>query len=285
MNHEISIEVFPRENYKEVRRFPVLDSESLFGQLRLPLEASSLGRQKSTGIKNQNPLTSNFKYLWLVLLKKNGFTAKSPRASKAFIGEGKKLVEEPKLLEAARAFRRAAGRAFKLGLQAGSGGNISLRINSDLFLTKPTGIGLRECRESDLVLMNGQGQVLEGTAKPTKEVMTHLSIYGVRPDVNGIVHYHAPYCTAYAVGHKPLPLPTLHARRILMDVPLIAEYPEGSPELARAVSEAARNREVTGILLASHGLMAFGPTLTQAQYLAELMEESARVGWLTGLIV
>ncbi len=186
--------------------------------------------------------------------------------------------------KAAQAFRWAAERAFKLGHQAASGGNISLRLGPDRFLTKPTAIGLKECRGADLVLIDGQGRGLEGKANPTKEVMTHLSVYGVRPDVNGIVHYHAPYCTAYAVAHKPLPLPTLHARRILKDVPLIAEYPEGSPELARAVSEFARNREVSGVLLAGHGMMAFGPTLQQAQYIAELMEESAHIAWLTGSI-
>ncbi len=187
-------------------------------------------------------------------------------------------------LKAARAFRWAARRAFLLGLQAGSGGNISLRVGPNLYLTKPTGMGLGDCRGSELVLINGQGQALEGVSKPTKEVMTHLAVYTVRPDVNGIVHYHAPYCTAYAVKNRPLPLPTLHARRILKNIPLIPVCPEGSPELARSVSEAAKNQDIFGILLADHGLMALGPTLTQAQYTAELMEESARIAWLAGLI-
>ena len=135
--------------------------------------------------------------------------------------EGLNLVAEKKLSKAAHAFRWAARRAFLLGLQAGSGGNISLRLGPNLYLTKPTGMGLGDCRGSDLVLINGQGQALEGVSKPTKEVMTHLAIYTVRPDVNGIVHYHAPYCTAYAVKSRPLPLPTLHARRILKNIPLI----------------------------------------------------------------
>lgn len=198
--------------------------------------------------------------------------------------EGLKSVAEKKLLKAARAFLWAARRAFHLGLQAGSGGNISLRLGPDLYLTKPTGMGLGDCQRSDLILVDNRGRVLEAAAKPTKDVMTHLAIYTVRPDVNGIVHYHAPYCTAYAVKSLPFPLPTLHARRILKDIPLIPVCPEGSPKLARSVSEAAKNRDVSGILLADHGLMALGPTLTQAQYTAELMEESARIAWLAGLI-
>jgi L-ribulose-5-phosphate 4-epimerase len=198
--------------------------------------------------------------------------------------EGLKSVAEKKLSEAARRFRWAARRAFHLGLQAGSGGNISLRLGPNLYLTKPTGMALGDCQGSHLILVNGQGRALEGAAKPTKEVMTHLAVYTVRPDVNGIVHYHTPYCTAYAVKNRPLPLPTLHARRILKNIPLIPVCPEGSPELARSVAEAAKNQDVCGILLADHGLMALGPTLTQAQYTAELMEESARIAWLAGLI-
>ncbi|MBI5582385.1 MAG: class II aldolase/adducin family protein [Deltaproteobacteria bacterium] len=181
---------------------------------------------------------------------------------------------------AAKGFRWAARRAFKLGLQAGTGGNISLRLGPDLFLTKPTGLGLSECRRSDLVLVNGEGRPLEGKVKPTKEVMTHLALYQVRPEVGGIVHYHSPYATAYAVKNQPLPLPTVHARRILKHIPLIPEFPEGSFDLARAVQEAARDASVTGLLLAGHGIMALGPTLRQAQYTAELLEESARIAWL-----
>ena len=194
------------------------------------------------------------------------------------------VEREEALGSAVQAFRWAARRAFQLGLQAGAGGNISLRLGPDRFLTKPTGFGLTECRGANLVWVNGEGQPVEGQAKPTKEVMTHLVIYEVRPEVGGIVHYHPPYATSYAVRNLPLPLPTLHARRILKQVPLLPEYPEGSNELAQAVREATRDPEVSGLLLAGHGLLAMGPTLRQAQYTAELMEESARIAWLARFV-
>jgi len=190
-------------------------------------------------------------------------------------------MSQKDLQGAARAFRWAAQRAFQLGLQASTGGNISIRIGPDRFLTKPTGIGLTECWHSDLVLVDGRGSPLEGHDKPTKEVQVHLAIFQVRSDVHGIVHYHAPFATAYAVRGLALPLPTLHARRILKEVPLIAEYPEGSPELAAAVARTCEDVEVVGLLMANHGLVAVGSNLQQAQYRAELMEESARIGWLS----
>lgn len=191
----------------------------------------------------------------------------------AFLGED--------VLPAAKAFLWAARRSFRLGLQASTGGNISIRINPNLFLAKPTGIGLADCRLSDLVFIDGLGHPLEGRGSPTKEVHVHLSVYRVRPDVSGIVHYHSPYATAYAVKGIPLPLPTVHARRILRDVPVIPEYPEGSTELAQTVSQCYENRERVGVLLGHHGVMAVGSALQKAQYYAELMEESARIQWLS----
>jgi L-ribulose-5-phosphate 4-epimerase len=183
--------------------------------------------------------------------------------------------------EASKAFRWASQRAFQMGLQGSTGGNISIRVGPGQFLTKPTGVGLLECRESDLVLVDSQARPFKDHAKPTKELHVHLAIFETRSDIGGIVHYHAPYATAYAVRGLPLPLPTVHAKRILKQVPLIGAYPEGSPELAAAVAQTFKAKEMIGILMANHGLIAIGSTLTQAQYMAELMEESARITWLS----
>ena len=124
------------------------------------------------------------------------------------------------ILQAAEAFCWAAERAFELGIQHNYGGNISARLGPDRFLTKPTGIGLIDCGVSDLVVTDDQGRPLEGYAAPTKEIQVHLALFRARADVHGIIHYHTPYATAYANAQKPLPLPTLHARRILKKVPV-----------------------------------------------------------------
>ena len=175
----------------------------------------------------------------------------------------------------------AAGRAFKLGLQAGSGGNISIRLGDGYFLTKPTGKGLVDCSSSDLLLVDSSGKPAQGHADPTKEIHVHLSLFEVRPEIQAVVHYHAPYATAFASKGMALPLPTVHARRILKRVPLVPEYPEGSRDLADAVRKVCEDKSVTGILMINHGLMAVGGSVEKAQYCAELMEESARIGWLS----
>jgi L-ribulose-5-phosphate 4-epimerase len=191
-----------------------------------------------------------------------------------------KILPHKNRLQATKDFRWASQRAFQLGLQTSSGGNITIRLGPRQFLTKPTGIGLHECLDSDLVIVDAKAQPREGDLQPTKDVQVHLAIFEARSDLQAIVHYHAPYATAFAVKGQGLPLPTLHARRILRQIPLIPEYPEGSPQLASAAVKALENREVVGLLLANHGLMAIGHNLRQAQYHAELMEESARIQWL-----
>ena len=183
------------------------------------------------------------------------------------------------ILQAAEAFCWAAERAFDLGIQHNYGGNISARLGPDRFLTKPTGIGLIDCGVSDLVVTDDQGRPLEGYAAPTKEIQVHLALFRARADVHGIIHYHTPYATAYANAQKPLPLPTLHARRILKKVPVLPELQEGSDALARAVAAAFSDADVKGILMCNHGLIAVGPNLREAQYVAELMEESAHIEW------
>jgi len=194
------------------------------------------------------------------------------------------LTKPPNILEAAESFCWAAKRAFELGIQHNYGGNISARLGPDRFLTKPTGLGLIDCAISDLVLTDEQGQPLSGYAAPTKEIQVHLALFRARPDIHAIIHYHTPYATAYANAGKALPLPTLHSQRILKKVPALPRLAEGSQELAEAVVDAFSDTDVKGILMHTHGLIAVGSTLREAEYAAELMEESAHIDWNRQLI-
>lgn len=190
----------------------------------------------------------------------------------------------PNVLQAAEGFCWAAERAFELGIQHNYGGNISARLGPDRFLTKPTGLGLIDCSISDLVLTDGTGQPLEGYARPTKEIQVHLSLFRARPDIHAVIHFHTPFATAYANVGKEFPLPTLHSRRILKRVPVLPELAEGSPELADAVVQAFSDTDVKGILMCTHGLIAVGANMQEAEYTAELMEESAHIAWNTQAI-
>lgn len=182
--------------------------------------------------------------------------------------------------DARRRFVAACQRAFSLGLQMSTGGNLSMRLDSSTFLVKPSGKSLYDLTPDDLLICDERGGVLEGDGKPTKELSSHYAIYEVRPQTGAIVHYHPPYATAYAAARRELPLPTVHARRILQRVPLIEHVGEGSPELSGALSQAFSNPEMRAVLMAEHGVMAAGADMAEAQNLAELVEESARIGYL-----
>ena len=181
-------------------------------------------------------------------------------------------------------FIAACRRAFSLGLQMSTGGNLSMRIDSSIFLVKPSGKALCDLTPDDLLVCNDQGQVLEGEGKPTKELRSHLAVYQVRSQTGAIVHYHPPYATAYAVAGRELPLPTVHARRTLQRVPLITPPGEGSPELSTALMKTFSNPELRAALMAEHGIIAAGADLAEAQNLAELVEESARIAYLASRI-
>ena len=178
-------------------------------------------------------------------------------------------------------FIRICRRAVETGMQVSSGGNLSIRLQEGLFLVKPTGISLYDLSEQDLLVTDSSGRTIEGVGRPTKEINAHLGIYRVRTDVGGSVHYHSPYGTAHAVCEKTVPLLTVHAKRILGKIPIIAPGEEGSEALAASVQQVFSEPSVKVALLSGHGILTAGSDLRQAQNLAELLEESAKIAHLS----
>ncbi len=186
--------------------------------------------------------------------------------------------------EERKEFIRICQRSVLMGMQMSTGGNLSMKLKNDLFLIKPSGSSLYDLREDDLLVVHGSGKAMEGSGKPTKEINTHFAVYKVRPDVGGVVHYHSPYSTAYAVSGAKLPLLTVHAKRILGRLPVIPVDNEGSESLAWGVGNVFSDPTVNVALMAGHGLIAAGADLRQAQNLAELLEETARTGFIGRLL-
>jgi L-ribulose-5-phosphate 4-epimerase len=193
-------------------------------------------------------------------------------------------VKPDKVTDARQHFIATCWRAFSMRLQMSTGGNLSMRIDSTIFLVKPSGKALCDLTVNDLLLCDDRGRVMEGRGMPTKEFNSHLAIYRVQPRTGAIVHYHPPYATAYAAAGRELPLPTVHARRILLQVPLISPPGEGSPEVSAALEKAFSLPEQRAALMEGHGIIAAGSDLNEAQNLAELVEESARIAYLASCI-
>lgn len=185
-------------------------------------------------------------------------------------------------LRAADEFAAVSRRVWERGLVAGSGGNISLRVpDMGLVMIKPSGMAAVDCAPEDLIGLDLGGRVVVGRAKPSKDTNFHLGIYRARPDVQGIVHAHAPWAIALGLlDYAELPLLTTQAEMKLRRVPVLPFAPSESEELARLVVGAYRDPAVVAVLLARHGLVATGPTLAIAEQIAELVEETAQIALL-----
>lgn len=176
-------------------------------------------------------------------------------------------------------------RSFERGLVGGTGGNLSLRIpGTDMVLITPSGISLEEVRPELNVLVDLQGNVIESAVghKSSKETGFHLAAYRLREDVQAVAHLHPPYSTAFSTRGNPLPLVTVPSRIILKDVPCIPCFDPGSGELAHEViATLSKDLTLKAILMQDHGILALGPDVSTAYYLADLVEHTARVAFLS----
>ena len=176
-----------------------------------------------------------------------------------------------------------AQRAWQRGLVAGTGGNMSLR-RPEGCLIKPTGRANIDCRAEDLLLVDINGNCIAGTGAPSKDVNFHLALYQTRRDVGGVLHTHVPWATAITLlGYDALPTATPHAIEKLGHVPVLPYAPSGSAELCASVVAAFADPTRKAVLLARHGLIAAGSTLTAACEIAELVEETAQISLLVDL--
>ena len=158
-------------------------------------------------------------------------------------------------------------------------------MESNAFLITPSGMSLRDVFLKNLVVVDGKGIKLEGlkTLKPSKETAMHLCIYKNLPQVSAVIHLHPPYATAFAVKRITLPMITISSELKLRKVPVIKCAPPGSAELVENIEKTLQetDSEVKSLMLAAHGLLSFGISLAEAYNVAELVEETAKVNFIS----
>ncbi|MBM4467816.1 MAG: L-ribulose-5-phosphate 4-epimerase [Chloroflexi bacterium] len=161
-----------------------------------------------------------------------------------------------------------------------TGGNVSARDpETGLVVIKPSGIRYEELRPEHHVVVNLQGEVIEGTLKPSSDTASHLYIYRHRPEVNGIAHTHSPYATAFAALGRPIPVYlTAMADEFGGPIPCGGFALIGGEDIGRAVVESIGDSPA--ILLKNHGVFTVGPTAEAAVKAAVMVEDVARTVWL-----
>lgn len=206
-----------------------------------------------------------------------------PGTNSYFWGEGARKLSWPAELEELRKeLIEVTRKLYDRGLSSGTSGNTSARLPGmpDKVLIKASGRSFGEVGEKDFLLVNLEGEILHGEGKPSKEIRFHLGIYRVRPEINAVIHGHSPYATAYATAFGELPVVTAAAEMGLQRVAVVDFAPPGSEELAHFVIEAFRDPEVKAAVLSRHGFVTVGENIRKAFYLADVLEDNAKVACL-----
>lgn len=155
-------------------------------------------------------------------------------------------------------------------------GNISSREpDSGLVVIKPSGVMYPDLTPDKMVVLDLEGQVVQGSLKPSSDAATHLYIYRQRPDVNGIVHTHSPFATAFATVGKPIP-PVLTAicDEFGGEIPLGQFAPIGDDAIGKEVIRSIGSSPA--ILMQNHGVFTVGKSARDAVKAAVMVEDAAR---------
>ncbi len=155
-------------------------------------------------------------------------------------------------------------------------GNVSMRVNDNKVLIKPSGEDFWQIQTSDFILVDLEGRILEGTNKPSIETGMHVSIYKERPDINAIIHTH-PVCTKLFANYFDKLVIEDPDQNIHYEVPVIPFYEPGSKELAVHTANALKVIDTNAVILKDHGLVSIGKTLTDAVNFTEEIENEARI--------
>ena len=178
------------------------------------------------------------------------------------------------------------------GLVTLTWGNASgIDRESGLVVIKPSGVGYDVMRAEDMVVLDLDGNVVEGTLNPSSDAPTHLELYRNFPDIGGVVHTHSIYATAFAQAHKDLPaLGTTHADHFYGDVPctpdmteeeINGEYELNTGKVIVRTFEGKDPNAIPAVLVASHGVFTWGKSAKGAAENALVVEKTAEMAYLS----
>ncbi len=168
----------------------------------------------------------------------------------------------------------------KNNLVTWTSGNVSGRDKaSNLMVIKPSGVKFEDLTPEKMVILNMEGQVVEGTLKPSSDTHAHLYVYRNRPDVMGIVHTHSNYATAFAANGRPIPaILTAMCDEFGGPVPCGGYAKIGNDEIGREIIRSIGTSPA--ILLQNHGVFTIGRTPEEAVKAAVMVEDIARTVFL-----
>ena len=181
------------------------------------------------------------------------------------------------------------------GLVVLTWGNVSaFDKESGLVVIKPSGVDTEIMKPEDMVVVDLDGNVVEGTFRPSSDTPTHLYLYRSFPDLGGIVHTHSTFATSFAQSgmHIP-PLGTTHADQFYGEVPcsrpltdeeINTEYEANTGKVIVETFEGLDHNAIPAVLVNQHGVFTWGKTCEKAVEVAITLEEVAKMAMNTVLI-
>lgn len=169
-------------------------------------------------------------------------------------------------------------------------GNVSaFDEESKLLVIKPSGVDYDVMKESDMVVVDLEGNVVEGDLKPSSDLWTHIELYKAYPQIKAVVHTHSSYATTFAQARIDIPaFGTTHADYFYGSIPCTRLMSEEEikghyeKETGKVIIETLKNRnlspdEISAVLVASHGPFGWGKTAKKAVENAVVLEEVAKM--------
>jgi L-ribulose-5-phosphate 4-epimerase len=169
----------------------------------------------------------------------------------------------------------------KNGLVKWTSGNVSIRDTETGYVAiKPSGVMFEDLTPESMVVVDLEGSVIEGDAKPSSDTASHLYIYRHMPEVNGVVHTHSNYASAFAAVGKPIPpVLTAIADEFGGAIPCGGFALIGGEEIGKVVIESIGSSPA--VLLKNHGVFTVGRSGAAALKAAIMVEDVAKTVWLS----
>lgn len=171
-------------------------------------------------------------------------------------------------------------------------GNVSeIDREKGLIVIKPSGVRYEDMRPSDMVVVDLEGNVIEGELSPSSDLPTHLEIYRAFPEVGGVTHTHSRWATVFAQAGMPIPaLGTTHADTFHGDIPctrkmtaeeIAGEYEKETGKVIVEAFEGLDPMATPAALVVSHGPFIWGKDAAKSVENAIVLEEVAMMAWHT----
>ncbi len=183
----------------------------------------------------------------------------------------------------------------KMGLVTYTWGNVSgIDREKELVVIKPSGVAYENMKIDDLVVLDLEGNIVEGKLKPSSDTPTHLVLYKAFKEIRGIVHTHSEWATSWAQSERDIPCyGTTHADYFYGDVPCTRKMEDaeinGAYEMETGSVIVERFKDlnpnyIPGVVVSNHGPFTWGDSPLKAVHNAVVLEEIAKIAYKTEVL-